>query len=226
MATHSLAPQTTITPISVGLIFFALSCGEAPPSAPPKTQQDAAKSATSSSAQTTSTGPKTAAPVTSASSDPTATPNSPTTNSTIKPNINGRPCTEIGCSDGFQVEFNPPMSWAKGHHKFNIETNTGKTTCEITLPLPPCDQGLGQKCTGDSHIRLVESGCALPPSQHGISGVSFGGTKPTSVRITILRSNTIVGEKSFSPEYKTFRPNGEGCGPECSVAKGSLTVIQ
>ncbi|WP_437925236.1 hypothetical protein WMF37_40215 [Sorangium sp. So ce291] len=47
-----------------------------------------------------------------------------------------------------------------------------------------------------------------------VQGITVHGT-PARVDVVVRRDGAAVGERSFTPEYQTSTPNGEGCGPAC-----------
>ena len=67
---------------------------------------------------------------------------------------------------------------------------------------------------GRSEMRECEStGCVL----------FFQDFTPAEVTITYASGDREVVE-TFSPEYRTSRPNGEGCPPECLQATVTLVI--
>lgn len=46
----------------------------------------------------------------------------------------------------------------------------------------------------------------------------FPDFTPSAVTVT-YRSERGIVERQFNPAYQTVRPNGEGCPPECAVAR-------
>src|SRR5688572_20291544 len=83
-----------------------------------------------------------------------------------------RPCTTMGCVDGIRLELAPRAGWKPGAHSFEVTTPAGVTTCSGTLPLPACEAGRALTCQGPAgDVVVVESGCALPPDQHGFSTI-------------------------------------------------------
>src|SRR5690348_5669601 len=77
-------------------------------------------------------------------------------------------CTTIGCVDGLAVRFDPATTWKPGKYVFSLEADGVTQTCTGTLPLPPCGPAGSLSCTADVAM-IGESGCALPPSQHGFA---------------------------------------------------------
>jgi hypothetical protein len=134
---------------------------------------------------------------------------------------NEKVCTEMGCVDGFHVGVDPEV-WPKGRYQLELEADGKKSTCEASLPLPACGKK-AVSCKGDVEVMIGESGCALPPEQHGLGPFTFKG-KPAKVAITVKRGGKEVGKASFSPAYKTVQPNGPSCPPTCEHATDKITV--
>ena len=136
-----------------------------------------------------------------------------------------RVCTDIGCADGLQVAFSPNSGWQPGQYRFVIDVDGQVTTCEGSLPLRSCDAGPSLQCTpaGD-RIGVGESGCALPPEQHGFSDLRVGGSPAQSVTVTVSRDGAELVKKTLAPEYKTSQPNGPGCEPVCHNASEALAI--
>jgi hypothetical protein len=100
-----------------------------------------------------------------------------------------------------------------------------KVTCEGQLPLPACESGAGFQCSPGAALRLGESGCALPPAQHGLAGIDID-TMPAQVRVAVRRGGVEVGAQELTPQYREARPNGPDCEPTCRQASATLTLPQ
>jgi hypothetical protein len=134
-----------------------------------------------------------------------------------------RACTEIGCQSGFSVDWESASGWKPGRYVFEIELDGAKTTCEGALPLRACGAGPSLTCSPGGAVMIGESGCALPPGQHGFSGFSVS-TFPSSVSVTIKRDGKALSTESFRPSYQTSQPNGPGCEPVCKQAHATQRV--
>ncbi len=136
-------------------------------------------------------------------------------------------CTQIGCIDGLRVNLTKPTPWAAGNYTFTFALDDAPVTCTGALPLPACDQGPALRCQGDDKakrlVQIGESGCALPPEQHGFSDIQISGT-PTKIQLTIEHAETVLHSSEFAPTYVTTRPNGPECGPECRSASTELAL--
>jgi len=130
-------------------------------------------------------------------------------------------CTQMGCIDGFTVDVEPQV-WPHGQYKFTIAADDRNTICEGALPLPACGKP-ALTCKGDVEVMVGESGCALPPAQHGFGGFTFKGA-PAKVSIAITRGGKEVAKAAYTPAYKKVQPNGPECGPTCNHASDKLTV--
>jgi hypothetical protein len=82
-------------------------------------------------------------------------------------------------------------------------------------------------CTGDHEWDFDYGGCALPPAQHAIYGVTFRrGATPVNVDVVFSRDGQQVGEGAFTPIYESSQPNGPGCGDTCYGAPAATIPIQ
>jgi hypothetical protein len=134
-------------------------------------------------------------------------------------------CSLIGCVDGFSVAFQPADgAWRPGRYLVQVTADGVTGACEVNLPLPACTTP-GATCTGQRAWSLGESGCALPPAQHSLTGVAFSGTTPASVAITVSRDGRQLAAGSFSPAYVTSQPNGPGCEPTCRTAPPATLTL-
>jgi hypothetical protein len=129
-------------------------------------------------------------------------------------------CTLIGCEDGLTIEFELTEP---GAYTFDLVADGEPITCTGALPLPPCSSAGGATCS-ESGVSIGESGCALGSSSHSLLNLSFSGSTPAKVELTIKRDGAEVAQQSFTPEYKTFTPNGPGCEPTCTNAEVSLAL--
>lgn len=125
-------------------------------------------------------------------------------------------CTAMGCIDGLHVDFSPNAGWPSGHYRFIVEAGGKTTTCEGDLPLRACSEGPSLRCDGEG-VMIGESGCALPPAEHGFSDLELRDG-PAEVRLTIERDGARLVTKSMKPAYRTTQPNGPGCEPVCRQA--------
>jgi hypothetical protein len=131
-------------------------------------------------------------------------------------------CTTMGCIDGLTVDVDKQV-WPKGKYKFVINADDKSTTCEGALPLPACDKGKALTCKGDVDVMIAESGCALPPEQHGFGTLTFKGM-PKKVRVVVTRDGKEFAKGDFTPSYKKVQPNGPDCEPTCNHASEKMTV--
>lgn len=131
----------------------------------------------------------------------------------------GHACTEIGCVDGLTLQPAAGTTWAPGAYRFELEVDGETVTCTGALPLPPCGPP-AITCDRERVVTITESGCALPPSQHGFGDLHFPGA-PETVTIEIERDGRTLTRQTFTPTYQTTQPNGPGCPPTCT--QGSET---
>lgn len=134
-----------------------------------------------------------------------------------------RPCTEIGCVDGLQIEFVVTGKWIPGRYDFEFDLDGEKVTCSGALPLKPCDAGPSLTCDPSDRLQIGESGCALPPDSQGLSDIQIKSS-PRNVKLTIANDDKPLIEATMTPTYATTRPNGEGCDPVCNSASEKLPM--
>lgn len=118
----------------------------------------------------------------------------------------GLVCTEIGCTDGFEIAFTAtdPGLWI-----FDLSLDGDDVRCTATLPFR---DGAESGCD-DDRVTLFLSGTALDDAEHAIAGLLIS-TTPETVELTIRHDDTDRGH-TFTPEYEEVQPNGEGCPPVC-----------
>ena len=131
-----------------------------------------------------------------------------------------RVCTEIGCSDGLTLSVDPDYDWKWGFYEFNFLMEGRSVSCKGQLPLKKCEDGPSFRCSSDI-TQIGESGCALPESAHGISGIHINDT-PRRMIVLVKRGGKSVITRTLNPEYLESRPNGPGCGPVCTSASYNL----
>lgn len=139
------------------------------------------------------------------------------------PGARGPACALIGCSNGFSVDWESSSGWKPGRYTFEIELDGARTTCEAKLPLRACEEGPSVSCAPSGAVQIGESGCALPPGQHGFSGFSTTAF-PAAVTIVIKRDGEQILREERAPTYRTVEPNGPDCPPTCRQAHEALRV--
>ena len=135
----------------------------------------------------------------------------------------GKVCTQMGCIDGLHVNLAKVTPWTAGNYTFALELDGTPVTCTGALPLPACDQGAALRCDVEGKVQIGESGCALPPEQHGFSDIQISGA-PAKVKLTITREDQQLHSGELAPTYVTSRPNGPGCEPECRGANAEVAL--
>jgi hypothetical protein len=131
------------------------------------------------------------------------------------PESEPRACTAIGCVNGLRVEFQKISGWQPGKYEFKTNIDGAAQSCTVTLPFPSCN--LPNPCKSDDVI-VEQSGCALPSSEHLVSGISTTKTNFKELAVEVLRDGNSIGKQSFRPTFTTSQPNGVGCEPTCSSA--------
>lgn len=133
-----------------------------------------------------------------------------------------RACSLVGCANGANIEFvSRSGEWAPGDYTFIIFGATKVYRCEVTLPLPPCEQVVTPCDSPD--VMLQVSGCALAPAAQGFGGV-YVTPESGSIDVSIRRDGNEIAHSEISPHYVTTQPNGEGCEPICSNASAKMDV--
>lgn len=135
----------------------------------------------------------------------------------------GKVCTQMGCINGLHVNLAKVTPWTGGNYTFALELDGTPVTCTGALPLPACDQGAALRCDVEGKVQIGESGCALPPEQHGFSDIQISG-EPAKVKLTITREDQPLHSGELTPAYVTARPNGPGCEPECRGANAEVAL--
>lgn len=128
----------------------------------------------------------------------------------------GRACTELGCANGFVLEFSYRD---RGTYVFDLEVDGVPVTCKATVPLA---RDTASACSS-SAAQLGLVGSMLPESQQSIGGLTFFGL-PRTVKVRASRDGTTLVDTTVTPTYVvTPGPNGPGCEPkECRSAHASL----
>lgn len=125
-------------------------------------------------------------------------------------------CTEIGCVNGLSLTVPTDYSWQPGAYVFSLKLDGRTVTCKGKLPLNACDMP-SVNCDGEGVV-ITESGCALPsPEAQGFGDIQIE-SGPQQVAVSVTRDGQTLVEKILMPSYRTARPNGPQCGPECRQA--------
>lgn len=134
-----------------------------------------------------------------------------------------RTCTDMGCTSGLELEFVRPSPWPPGSYRITLRIDGKSASCDGELPLKPCDQGASFRCS-DASLRIAESGCALPASEHAISGLSSTASEATAVSLVIEHGGALQATANLTPTFQTVQPNGPGCEPVCESASMKLKL--
>lgn len=125
-------------------------------------------------------------------------------------------CTEIGCVNGLALTVAPDYQWQPGAYVFRLTLDGRTVTCRGNLPLNACDMP-SVHCDGEGVV-ITESGCALPsPEAQGFGDVHIENG-PQQVAVSVTRDGQTLVDKTVTPTYRTSRPNGPQCAPECRQA--------
>jgi hypothetical protein len=139
-------------------------------------------------------------------------------------------CNEMGCIDSFSITTaTANKSWAAGEYTLELAVDGNAVSCAYNWTNTPEVGGGGvfvqcsptvsvsidpvAICTETRHGGVVSQRCTPAPGQF-TQRLAIGGT-PTRVDVVVRRDGALLGERSFTPAYRTSYPNGEGCEPAC-----------
>jgi hypothetical protein len=132
-----------------------------------------------------------------------------------------RECTAAGCLDGVTISMSEPPGaltsrepFPDGAYEIELALDGTTVTCHRTIP-----QELPLDCT------------SAPVIVHSVSPTSSAGTvafdvevrqTPGVVSAIVRHQGSVLGQGSFTPEYRKVAPNGEACGPVCNFAQREM----
>ncbi len=130
-------------------------------------------------------------------------------------------CTEIGCFDGFTMTLRPEGDrFPVGSYRVTLTPSVGPAEeCEFEITDDPDDCPSGH-CLGDHDC-------------DGIFTIGVFATDRVVMHYAILEGPLLVDVEvdgaprasfQLAADYRTIRPNGDGCPPECMVAEGDIEV--
>ena len=128
----------------------------------------------------------------------------------------GYDCTEIGCTDGLQGEFQPELK-TQGTYVFTLDLDGAVSTCSLTLPIVD-----SESCTGA--LQITRSGSALADSEHSLPSFRIDEIGFTSYTLTAELDGTELFSVTEEPDWELVHPNGEECGPTCEIASTTVAV--
>jgi len=132
-------------------------------------------------------------------------------------------CTAIGCSDGFEIDFASKGSWPSATYEVVITTDGSTSSATVVLPFESC--AVGPAYSGTHDWTLIQSGCALSPSEHSLGGITFAPAMPAHVEVVVTMDGQEVAAGSYAPIYQHVQPNGPMCGPTCLVAPSETLEV-
>ena len=136
----------------------------------------------------------------------------------------GQECTEMGCIDGYEVTIRRAdgtaptepvaVEYGEEHVVCPPVSVDGEryVACSIAVGLSLRDQ---VTCTETQDDDSQSQSCT-PTGDYELSLTIQG--LPVSVRVTLNGDDTVIHERTFTPDYRSFQPNGEGCEPTCRQA--------
>jgi hypothetical protein len=134
-----------------------------------------------------------------------------------------RACTQLGCKSGLDLELVRSTPWPQGTYRITLRVDDKSASCEGKLPLGSCESGPSFRCS-DPSLTISESGCALPPDQHALSGLASTATAASKVSLVIEHQGSIQATAQLTPTFQSLQPNGAGCEPVCETASMKLNL--
>lgn len=120
------------------------------------------------------------------------------------------------------MRFETQTPWPAGHYSVNVTLDARSIECSADVPLR-CDAPIA--CP-DPDVSLQLSGCALPASNHAITGVDVLRGTPAHVAVEVRSASGVIANASWQPKYQNSSPNGEQCEPKCTGAAGEVLAFQ
>lgn len=134
-------------------------------------------------------------------------------------------CTLIGCGPPFEITFAPSGGqWLSGTYSVAVTADSTAGSCVVTLPFASCQTA--PSCMGTRDWDVIDSGCALTPDKHSISGIVFTATTPMNIEVVVSRDGRQLADGTFTPSYQSSQPNGPGCGDTCYGAPAASLALQ
>lgn len=136
--------------------------------------------------------------------------------------VESKSCTEIGCGDQSSIAIHS-ADWMTPPMAVELDIDGRRVICGA----PPL-RTAGQAACDDRQVRVEhrerydckETRTATAATQSCTPNgrleqvITVAGT-PRRITVTLMADNAVVGQRTFESDYMTFRPNGEGCDPEC-----------
>lgn len=129
-------------------------------------------------------------------------------------------CTQIGCTDGLAITLDA-QAWPHGDYVFRVQADDTTVTCRGALPLPTC--GTAAIRCDSLGVSIGESGCALPPAEHGFGEMHIDG-HPARVEVAVEFAGKTAVTYASEPVFQTVRPNGPECEPTCRHAAITMKI--
>lgn len=131
----------------------------------------------------------------------------------------GRACTDVGCANGFDVEFSYNT---QGTYVVTLKIDDAEVVCKASIPIG----GNTQPCNR-SDVLLTLSGSALPVSQQSIGGIHLTSTSAKRLSIQVQRGDTMLATGKWDPipYVTTPGPNGPGCEP-ATCTSGRVKLLE
>jgi hypothetical protein len=122
-------------------------------------------------------------------------------------------CTEQGCLDVLYLSFQPPISYP-GNYVFTFSYGEYTRICEYHIPTDNKDV-----CGSDIFIdsEVVGRNAKL------LTGFTLN-LAPETFSFEIKRDGKLILDETYTPVYKEYKPNGEGCEPTCKTSQPNIII--
>ena len=80
-----------------------------------------------------------------------------------------------------------------------------------------------ENCYG-SRINIISHDNIKDKRLRVVDSISIEQYIPKTVSVRIDREGTTILDSKYTPEYREFSPNQEGCGPLCSSGNQKITI--
>lgn len=129
-------------------------------------------------------------------------------------------CTDLGCTDGYEVGFEPPLS-GYGAWVIQVTDQDGTVaTCSYHIPF---NEDPTDGCDNPDMLSASISGTQLDPVDQELPSV-FSPAVPETWAIVVTRDGVEVAAADLAPVAEVHMPNGEDCPPVCESAADIVAV--
>ncbi len=120
-------------------------------------------------------------------------------------------CTLIGCDDRLEVETSAALP-VRYTIELTLDGVSGSAACDLTnVAAGGASQGMLSGQLGRA-VNCMDD------------GFTVSGVYETATVRFLAEDGTLLGERSFEPEYDGDYPNGEECGAACQAARADVQI--